>query len=476
MRSAFVHLIAAGGAFAQDGWTHAGNTPWRIAIAETDALPDLSAPAWTFDADGEFEAVSQATPVISEDGIAIALGMLSGDAHAVAIDVNTGEELWRSPIAAPVFLSWSSPAILGSRDGGVVVVATDSVATALDLATGDELWSTPLGQSVVNASPAIEARSGVVRVTTYDPFGGNARLVTLDLATGDIILEPTIGSASGATPAIYGLRSFVALTDGSIRAYNGGDELWTASNPVGFFGGMVYADNEVYAASYGFSGGRDNSNIVKLDATTGDELWSVPAERTDAMPIVLGDGLIVLSAGLEGFGSLPTVQVYEDLGASAERVWDLASATWDDLNSNGAIDPGEYLALGGWDHQAAAIRTADGVALLIGSPTGGLALLDLDADPTSAGFVIGTTDLGGGSPAIAGGFAVSMWQDHVAGFALGAACFADFDGDGSLSLFDFLAYQNAFDAGDLSADCDGDGSLTLFDFLCFQNAFDAGCA
>ncbi|MFI4882055.1 MAG: GC-type dockerin domain-anchored protein, partial [Phycisphaerales bacterium JB064] len=55
------------------------------------------------------------------------------------------------------------------------------------------------------------------------------------------------------------------------------------------------------------------------------------------------------------------------------------------------------------------------------------------------------------------------------------ACAADFDGDGELTLFDFLAFQNAFDAGDLSADFDGDGSLTLFDFLAFQNAFDAGC-
>ena len=55
------------------------------------------------------------------------------------------------------------------------------------------------------------------------------------------------------------------------------------------------------------------------------------------------------------------------------------------------------------------------------------------------------------------------------------ACIADFDGDGELTLFDFLAFQNAFDAGDLTADFDGDGSLTLFDFLAFQNAFDAGC-
>ena len=58
---------------------------------------------------------------------------------------------------------------------------------------------------------------------------------------------------------------------------------------------------------------------------------------------------------------------------------------------------------------------------------------------------------------------------------LGAGCAADIDGDGELTLFDFLEFQNLFDMGDPAADFDGDGELTLFDFLEFQNAFDAGC-
>ncbi|MEO1008944.1 MAG: VCBS repeat-containing protein [Planctomycetota bacterium] len=58
----------------------------------------------------------------------------------------------------------------------------------------------------------------------------------------------------------------------------------------------------------------------------------------------------------------------------------------------------------------------------------------------------------------------------------GVACVADFDSDGELTLFDFLAFQNAFDAGEPTSDIDRDGELTLFDFLAFQNAFDAGCA
>ncbi len=67
---------------------------------------------------------------------------------------------------------------------------------------------------------------------------------------------------------------------------------------------------------------------------------------------------------------------------------------------------------------------------------------------------------------------------RLRGFALsagGTPCQADLDGDGMLTIFDFLAFQNLFDSGDPLADFDGDGSLTIFDFLAFQNAFDAGC-
>lgn len=57
----------------------------------------------------------------------------------------------------------------------------------------------------------------------------------------------------------------------------------------------------------------------------------------------------------------------------------------------------------------------------------------------------------------------------------GGSCAADCDGDGTLSLFDFLCFVNVFNAGDAYADCDGNGRLDLFDFLCFQDAFAAGC-
>jgi len=51
---------------------------------------------------------------------------------------------------------------------------------------------------------------------------------------------------------------------------------------------------------------------------------------------------------------------------------------------------------------------------------------------------------------------------------------ADLTGDGLLDIFDYLAFQNAFDAGEHIADFDGNCTLDIFDFLAFQNAFDAG--
>jgi hypothetical protein len=61
-------------------------------------------------------------------------------------------------------------------------------------------------------------------------------------------------------------------------------------------------------------------------------------------------------------------------------------------------------------------------------------------------------------------------------------CYPDCDtstGVGVLDIFDFLCFQNRYDAGaPYACDCDtstGVGVCDIFDFLCFQNAYEAGC-
>ena len=60
-------------------------------------------------------------------------------------------------------------------------------------------------------------------------------------------------------------------------------------------------------------------------------------------------------------------------------------------------------------------------------------------------------------------------------FACESGCYADFNGDGSLDILDFVAFQGAFQAADPQADCNDDGALDILDFVCFQGAFGAGC-
>ncbi len=115
--------------------------------------------------------------------------------------------------------------------------------------------------------------------------------------------------------------------------------------------------------------------------------------------------------------------------------------------------------------------TLDGVALdLTDEPTeitvrGGVFLSCVLLDDSLIGFHL-NDELVFGEDRIRAGATLTV--------ALGT-CQADLDGDGTLTIFDFLEFQSLFDAGDPLADFDGDGTLTIFDFLGFQTAFDAGC-
>lgn len=59
---------------------------------------------------------------------------------------------------------------------------------------------------------------------------------------------------------------------------------------------------------------------------------------------------------------------------------------------------------------------------------------------------------------------------------LHAACEADCDGDATLSVLDFVCFQQAFVAQTPDADCNKDGQYNILDFVCFQALFLAGCS
>src|SRR5690606_13696489 len=202
---------------------------------------------------------------------------------------------------------------------------------------------------------------------------------------GEIVWEFDLGQTAGTTPAYDDGVVYVATAGdsagrppGLLFALPAGvsvspNPLWATPNPApeGFYGGVCVTtaggQRVLYAASYAFYGGLMSGNLVKVLADTGAVVWSIPANRTASIPIPLGDSRILISAGLQGFGTVPSVQMFRDNGASAQLMWDTALWTWKDLNGDLSLDPGEFTPMGGWTHQPAAAKAGAMTVAIFGT-------------------------------------------------------------------------------------------------------------
>jgi outer membrane protein assembly factor BamB len=501
-------------ALAQD-WAQFAGGPSRVAVSA--AAPPLLRTRLIVDRSAGLGPVSFTgqSGVAVQGGIAAAVGRVGGQAMAMGISIGDGSVLWAAPVEAPFVDSWSTPAF-GS---GAAVFASGRSVYAFDRLSGALLWRTQLNNPVVNASPLITADRGPANrifITDYDGFGGSARLYCLNAdpfsasnpyQPGEIVWSTPIGGSSGNSPAYWtgmgGVVFVASITDesastgGRVLAFPAGaaDEpapLWVYAHPSqGFFGGVCVsggADPAVYAATYSLFGGQVNSSLVKLDAATGALRWSVPCARTSATPVPLPDARVVVSGGVVGFGSAPAIELFQDNGTSASLLWDSALATWSDANSNGVIDPGECLRIGGWTQQPVAIvRAGEPVRLLAGTiPAGGsnfapctdLYLLDLSRPPTDPLFITDHLAGAGNSPAPASGMVVTIGAAGV--YAL-HSCPANCDRSlvaPVLNVLDFNCFLNAFASGAAYANCDRSTAapvLNVLDFNCFLNLFSGGC-
>jgi hypothetical protein len=254
----------------------------------------------------------------------------------------------------------------------------------------------------------------------------------------------------------------------------------------------VYDDGTgpaLYAAGrFSLAGGVPVRNIARWDGSA----WSA-----------VGLGLI----SLDGRPQITTLTVYDDGDGPA-----LYAAGRFDAIGGGAAEPFTNIArwdgsawspLGAgvttWSRTLAAVQAmavhdpGDGARLYVGGylngaggqPVNSLAVWDGEAwSPVGDGldlgvFALARYDQGDGPSLFAGGAFTQVdgvEVNHIARLeGCVQACRADLLPDGELNLFDFLVFQNLFDAGDPAADFDGDGRLTIFDFLVFQNEFVAGC-
>ncbi|MCB9845136.1 MAG: PQQ-binding-like beta-propeller repeat protein [Phycisphaeraceae bacterium] len=447
--------------------------------------PQLNSPLWIVSVDqtGAPLLFHDRAGVIVGDQFVYALAEREGECVLAAIEPAAGHVAWTCAIPPPAFNSWSTPTYHRGSDS--VLVASDLWVTAIDATEGSVRWQTELHLEIVNASPIVT--EGLVGdrafIVDSDSFFDEGRLYCLNVSQtseanpfepGQVVWSVEIGSTVGATPAYADGVVYVAIAGehspgrGRIKAYpalveSAPNPIWTFSNVKneGFYGGVAVRDepqgSAVYAASYAFFGERASANLVKLDAQTGTLIWSVDCNRTSSIPIVLDDDRIVLSTGIQGYGSVPSIQVFSQSEAGASLIWDSALATWMD-DGDGKIEPGEFVPLGGWDHQPIVLGRAEHATLIVGEPANppvgpyaGLRTLRVPNVPPRAEDLQSLTELAGCTPARAKEILYSVGVNGLAAFGPTGPR-PDVDGNGIVEIDDLYAWEQGLGERDVNQD------------------------
>ncbi|MEO1008689.1 MAG: GC-type dockerin domain-anchored protein [Planctomycetota bacterium] len=298
---------------------------------------------------------------------------------------------------------------LAQGGGGAVLVATDSAFGSpqvyrIDPRTGEVLSQEPLtGTGALGPTPL----SGLVRLASgklvgFTPSTDNSAY-RIDVETGAAVrLGPLrlgareggltqredgtiIGASTGSPPRLFTMDA----ATGRARAAA------TLDRPADISGLLTRSDGAIIGLDLRQDPGP--AEIIEINADTG---------ATETLAVIAADGPLASVGGMTLLGGVGYFTVAGDgLGARAE-LWSFDPFTGDQRF----------------------IATLDGVAAITG-----LAI----APPPP--------------------------------------CRVDLDGDGRATFFDVLRYMELFELRDPLADVTGDGSIDLFDFVAFLDAIEAGC-
>lgn len=133
---------------------------------------------------------------------------------------------------------------------------------------------------------------------------------------------------------------------------------------------------------------------------------------------------------------------------------------------------GDSLVIGARDAEVESAQP--GLAYLFDLGGNGLVGEFLPKIPTDESFFGGSVAIDGGVIAVAANDA----DDHAGAIYLFHAfseCPEDINGDFSLDVLDFIAFQSLWLAQDAASDCDESGTFDILDFVCYQLRFTDGC-
>jgi outer membrane protein assembly factor BamB len=243
---------------------------------------------------------------VSGGGIAYGDGRLfatTGYAQVVALDPTTGGVIWRQDLGA---MAAGTPTV---ANGVVYVTGRDGTGWAIDARDGKVQWQvtgTPSPTGIIaSASPAVGARAvlfpnGTGQVVAALKTGG-VQLWSANIAGARLGRGYTSVTDIAGDPVIAGDTTYIGNQSGRISALEttSGTVKWSAREAA--YGAVLPVGGSVFLIS-------DQAKLVRLDAATGQPIWSVDMPYFEAEkpknrraitahygPVLAGGRLVVAS-------------------------------------------------------------------------------------------------------------------------------------------------------------------------------------
>ena len=209
----------------------------------------------------------------------------SQDPYVLAVNPETGEQIWRS--AGVGAASWSSPRLVPVGEGAHLVCSASGKIVGLDPVSGQRLWE-------------------------FDKIANNSSCTPMPVGKGQFLIGSSDGRGAavpGAAAESNGLVQITKQDDGSFVA----DYKWQAVKATSTFGSPVVAGETAAIVSRA-------GVLYRLDLETGEKVSTgrIDAGGIWATPIVSGDKLYLF--GYKGTTSV--VSLDDGKQIASNRCWD----------------------------------------------------------------------------------------------------------------------------------------------------------
>ncbi len=388
---------------------------------------------------------SQSVTVVSNSGAILATLPMGRRGGAVAITPD------------------GTKAVVAARDGTSTTVINLSTLTATDVPTanrGDQIRISPDSQwaYLAHVSPDVVSRINLSTLTS----GG-----TLPAGNMGGYFQH-YNSFSGLALSPDGTRLFTCNSfDNTLTVVNTAS--WIVSQTLPLGAGATFPIRAVYKpdGTRAYVSNRDSASVSTINTSGG--AYSVIGT------IAVGAGPTELAITPDGSRLFVIIT-----GATPNRIDAINTATNTVIGSIlfAGTQTIDSMAIGAGGAELAIARSGGSYSIGAGAlaieQSGSIVRVDTGTlatiEETETGRL--NSSLAWGGPTIA---TANLMSEGLSLLSLAQPCFADCDGDGSLTIDDFICFQTLFALADPAADCDGDTSLTIDDFICFQTFFAIGC-